>query len=73
MDKNAIKVMATFNNITYALYRIASAIFDDFCMAETRIRYEERPEKMLEKLIPLLEKQNLTMMLKENMKARKKS
>ena len=43
--------MATFNNITYALYRIASAIFDDSCMAETRIRYEERPEKMLEKLI----------------------
>ena len=73
MDKNAIKVMATFNNITYALYRIASAIFDDSCMAETRIRYEECPEKMLEKLIPLLEKQNLTMLLKENMKGRKKS
>lgn len=45
MDKNAIKVMPTFNNITYALYRIASAIFDDSCMAETRIRYEECPEK----------------------------
>lgn len=37
--------MPTFNNITYALYRIASAIFDDSCMAETRIRYEECPEK----------------------------
>ena len=72
MDKNAIKVMATFNNITYALYRIASAIFDDSCMAETRIRYEECPEKMLEKLIPLLEKQNLTMLLKQNMKGTKK-
>ena len=72
MDKNAIKVMATFNNITYALYRIASAIFDYSCMAETRIRYEECPEKMLEKLIPLLEKQNLTMLLKQNMKGTKK-
>lgn len=72
MDKNAIKVMATFNNITYALYRIASAIFDDSCMAETRIRYEESPEKMLEKLIPLMEKQNLTMLLKQNMKGAKK-
>ena len=54
--------MPTFNNITYALYRIASAIFDDSSMAETRIRYEGGPEKMLEKQIPLLEKQNLTML-----------
>lgn len=70
-DKNSIQVMATFNNITYALYKIASAIFDDSCMAETRIRFEEHPEKMLYKLIPLMEKQNLSNLLKQNMKGRK--
>ena len=67
-DKNAIQVMATFNNITYAFYRLASAIFDDQIMAETRIRYKDSPEKMLYKLVPLLEKQNLAMLLKQNMR-----
>ena len=71
-DKNAIKVMAVFNNITYALYRLASAIFDHECMAETRLRFEDCPEKMLAKLIPLTEKQNLTMLLKENMRGYRK-
>ena len=71
-DKNAVKVMATFNNITYALYKLASAIFDDSCMAETRIRFEECPEQMLAKLVPLMEKQNLTTLLKQNLRGRKK-
>ena len=73
MDRNAIQVMATFNNIAYELYRVASAIFDDSCMAETRLRFEECPEKMLAKLLPLLEKQNLTTLLKQNMRGRKKA
>ena len=64
--------MATFNNITYALYRIASAIFDNQVMAETRIRFKDHPEKMLYKLIPLLEKQNLSNLLKANIKGHKK-
>lgn len=72
MNKNAIKIMAVFNNIAYALYRIASAIFDDSCMAETRLRFKDCPEKMLSKLLPLMEKQNLTMLLKENARGRKK-
>ena len=72
-DKNAIQVMAIFNNIAYALYRIASAIFNDSCMAETRIRFKDCPEEMLALLVPLLEKQNLTMLLKQNMRGRKKS
>lgn len=71
-NKNAIQVMATFNNITYALYRIASAIFDNQIMAETRIRFKDHPEKMLYKLIPLLEKQNLSNLLKDNLKGYKK-
>lgn len=71
-DKNAIKVMAVFNNITYALYRLASAIFDHECMAETRVRFDDCPEKMLSKLIPLTEKQNLTMLLKKSMRGYRK-
>ena len=41
-------------------------------MAATRIQYEEDPEDLLAKLVPLMEKQNLTMLLKENMRGRKK-
>lgn len=73
MDHNAIRVMATFNNIAYALYRVASAIFDDSCMAGTRLRFEECPEQMLAKLLPLLEKQNLTTLIKQNLRGRKKA
>ena len=62
--------MATFNNITYSLYKIASAIFDNSNMKETRIRYKDHPEKMLYKLVPLLEKQNLSTLLKRNIKGR---
>ena len=72
-NKNAIKVMATLNNIAYALYRIASAIFFEESMQATRIRYQDCPEEMLAKMIPLLEKKNLTALLKENMKGRKKA
>ena len=54
MDKHAIKVMAIFNNIAYGLYRLASAIFNDGSMAETRIRWQNCPEKMLSKLAPKL-------------------
>ena len=57
MDKNAIVVMAVFNNISYSFYRLASAVFGHSGMAETRIRYEECPEEMLAKLIPLMEGQ----------------
>ena len=49
------------------------AIFNDSCMAETRIRFKDCPEEMLALLVPLLEKQNLTMLLKQNMRGRKKS
>jgi hypothetical protein len=42
-------------------------------MAETRIRFEECPEEMLAKLIPLLVGRNLSNLLKENMKGRKKA
>lgn len=72
MDKNCIEVMTTFNNIVYAIYRLASAIFDNGIMRDTRIRFKDEPEKLLQLLVPLMEKQNLSMLLKENMRGRKK-
>lgn len=70
-EKNAIKTMATLNNIVYALYRIAAAIFHGGDMAYTRNRYECCPEQMLEVLVPLLEKQNLTTLIKQSRAAQK--
>lgn len=73
MDKNCIAVMATFNNIAYAIYRLTSAIFDNGIMCETRIRFKDDPELLLSLMVPLMEKQNLTNLLKENMRGIKKS
>ena len=70
-DENAIKVMATLNNIAYGIYRLASAIFHDQKMSATRIVFQDEPEKLLEKLVPLMEKQNLSMLLKQNMRGGK--
>ena len=67
MNKNSIEVMATLNNIVYAIYRLA-AIFYKGDMGATRMRYTEQPDKLLAKLVPLMEKQNLTNLLKENMR-----
>ena len=59
--------------VPYSFYRLASAVFGHSGMAETRIRFEEYPEEMLAKLIPLMERCNLTKLLKSNMKGRKKA
>ena len=73
MHKNSIKVMATLNNIAYAFYKIASAIFGDGSMAVTRIKFEECPEQMLALLIPLLDNKNLATLLRANMRGAKKT
>ena len=65
----SIDVMATLNNIVYAIYRLAAAIFYKGDMGATRMRYTEQPDKLLAKLVPLMEKQNLTNLLKENMRS----
>lgn len=72
MNKNAIKVMATINNIVYALYRLATAMFGYSSMSETKIRFKDCPEQMLAKLIPLMVGQNLTMLVKQNMRGYRK-
>ncbi len=72
MDKDATKVMATLNNIAYALYRVAAANFHGSCMAETRLRFEECPEDLLSRLVPLLKGQCLPDLLRENMRGARK-
>lgn len=72
-DTNAIKVMATFNNIAFAMFKVVSAIFDNSKMSLTKMKFEDDPTNVLSKLVPLLEKQNLTNLLKENLRGRKKS
>lgn len=73
MDKNAIQVMAIFNNVAYALYRVASAFFEHPSMAFTKYQYKNCPEKLIAQLLPLTKKANITALLKDNMRGRKKA
>ena len=68
MGKNAVKVMATINNIVYAFYRIASAIVGDETMSMTIIRYKDSPIELISLVTPLLKKVNLNKLIKLNMK-----
>ena len=72
MDKNCIEVMATLNNIVYTLYCLAAAIFHNEVINDAKTRFEHNPEELLALIVPLMEKQNLSKLLKENMRGRKK-
>ncbi len=71
MDKNAVKVMATINNIVYSLYRIATAVLGYKSMGDTIIRFEDDPVALVSTILPLLEKKNLSALVRENMRGRK--
>ena len=71
MDQNAVKVMATINNTVYSLYRIASSILGHKSMTETRIRFMDDPISLLSTVLPLLEKKNLTKLIRANMRGGK--
>lgn len=73
MGKNAVKVMATINNIVYAFYRIASAIAGDKTMSMTIIRYKDNPVELISLVTPLLKKVNLNKLIAMNMKGVKKA
>ena len=68
-NKNAIKTMATMNNIVFALYRLAASVNNE-TMARTRIRYKDDPMEIIELLLPLLDKKNVNRMIRENMRGR---
>ena len=68
-NKNAIKTIATMNNIVFALYRLAASVNNE-TMARTRIRYKDNPMEIIELLLPLLNKKNVNRMILENMRGR---
>ena len=72
-DKNAVKVMATINNIVFSLYKIASAARNDKSMMETIIRFEDEPLDLISFLLPLFKKANLSRIVRENMRGVKKA
>ena len=71
LDESSMEAMSTFNNVVFAIYRLAAATFYKGNMSATKIRHKDQPEKLLKKLVPLMEQQNLTNLLKENMRGRK--
>ncbi len=71
-DKNAVKVMATINNIVYAYYRIAAAVTGR-PMIETTIRYKEDPVALISLVTPLLKKTNLNALIRRNMRGVRKA
>lgn len=73
MNTNAIKVMATINNTVYSFYRIASAVLSHESMRETVTRFSKKPIELLRTVLPLLTGQDLTMLIKQNMRGTKES
>ena len=67
-NKNAVKVMATINNIVYAFYKVASAIIGDEKLSTTIIRYKDNPVALISLVVPLLKKNNLNALIKKNMR-----
>ena len=71
MDKNAVKVMATINNTVYSIYRIACAVLGHRSMTETKIRFKHDPIALIGTVLPLLQKNNLSALIRNNMRGRK--
>lgn len=70
-NKNAVKVMATFNNIAFSFYRLAAA-FMNTTPQRAKIRFEKDPVGIATTLIPMMEAKNFEEELKSHLKGRKK-
>ena len=71
-NKNAVKVMATFNNIAYSFFRLASA-FMNTTSQRAKIRFEKDPVGIATSLIPMMETKNFEKELESHLKGRKKN
>jgi len=67
-DKNAIKVMATLNNIAYSFFRITVAFLKEERPNITKIKFKKDPIEILEKISPLLNSKDFKKQLKEHLK-----
>lgn len=72
-DKNAIRVMATMNNIVYAFFVLSSRFIPGSTPSLVRIRFKKNPIEVLEETAPLLSRKEFNQLLKANLKGRKKS
>ena len=52
---------------------VQTPIFHNEVINDAKTRFEHNPEELLALIVPLMEKQNLSKLLKENMRGRKKS
>ena len=68
-DKNAIKVMAVFNNIAFSFFRLASA-FMNTTSQRAKIRFERDPIGIATSLIPLMTNKNFEEELRSHLKGR---
>ena len=73
IEKNCSEVRAIFNNMEYAVYRLAAGLFYQGKMQDTRILYSDKPEKLIALIAPLTKTQNLAMMLKDNLRGMKRT
>lgn len=71
-NPNALKTMATLNNIVFALYKLAAAVNNE-TMDRTKIRYHDDPMEMLSLILPLLNRKNVNQLIRENMRGTKRS
>ena len=67
-DKNAIKVMATLNNIAYSFFRITVSFLNEKRPNITKIKFKKNPIEVLEKITPLLNSRDFSKQLKEHLK-----
>lgn len=70
-DKNAIKVMASLNNIAYSFFRITASFLQDKSASITKIKFNKDPIEILEKISPLLNSKNFNKLLYANLKGKK--
>lgn len=71
-DANAIKVMATMNNIAFSFFRIASA-FMNTTVQRAKIRFRRDPIGIATSLIPMMTAKNFEAELKSHLKGVKKA
>lgn len=70
-DSNAVKVMATFNNIAYSFFRVATMFLQEKSMQFTKIKFNKDPVEILEKITPLLTQKEFKEQILKNLKGRK--
>lgn len=70
-NKNAIKVMALFNNIAYSFFRVVAALLPDKSQQQIKIIFKKDPYEVLSKISSILETKDFSKLLRNNLKGKK--